>query len=59
MKKNSSQNSDDYFDRIMEGLKVAREKMVRFKRYKNTPIVISQDGKIVKLDPFKVKLKGE
>jgi len=40
---------------IIKGLELAYERMVEFKKSKNSPIVVSKDGKVVKLDPFEAK----
>ena len=40
---------------IIKGLELAYERMVEFKKSKNSPIVISKNGKVVKLDPFEAK----
>lgn len=46
----------DLEDKITRGLEESYKKMVKFKRYKNSPIVISKDGKIVKIDPDFIEL---
>ncbi len=42
----------DLSKKIVEGLEKAYEKMIIFKRSINSPVVISRDGKIVKVSPF-------
>lgn len=37
--------------KITSGLEKAYEKMVNFKKYKKTPIVVSENGEILELDP--------
>jgi len=39
-----------------DGLKLAYEEMIRFKRAKNSPIVMMENGEIVHKDPFSVPL---
>jgi len=39
--------------KIMQGLEMAYAEMIQFKRYKKTPLVISENGKVVKIDPEK------
>jgi hypothetical protein len=34
---------------LLRGLELAYKKMVEFKKYKKTPLVVSRDGKIVKI----------
>ena len=36
-------------NKITKGFKEAYKKMIIFKKYKNTPIVISQNGEIIKV----------
>ncbi len=41
-------------DKIIRGLELAYEKMIEFKKSKNTPLVVSRNGKVVEIDPHKV-----
>ncbi len=41
----------DRVKKILEGLEIAYEKMIEFKKQKNSEIVIIQNGKIVKIKP--------
>ena len=52
LKKNS--NWDQEKAKILFGLEVTYKNLVKFKREKNSPIIVSQNGKIVELDPFEV-----
>ena len=45
----------DERSKIIKGLELAYQRMVEFKKSKNSPIVVSKDGKVVKLDPFEAK----
>ncbi len=46
--------------KIAKGLRESFRKMVEFKRYKKSPVVVSKKGKIIYLDPFKIDIeKGE
>jgi hypothetical protein len=38
-------------EKILRGLELAYERMIEFKKYKKTPLVISKDGKVVEIDP--------
>lgn len=42
-------------DKISKGLEKAYEKMLKFKEHKNTPLVISENGKILKIYPKDLK----
>ncbi|MGB5982621.1 MAG: hypothetical protein WBG46_10810 [Nonlabens sp.] len=44
-------SAEDIHDKIREGLELAYDKMLEFKIYKKTPVIVEQDGKIVELDP--------
>ena len=37
--------------KVSKGLKIAHKKMIAFKKYKKTPIVISHNGKIIEVQP--------
>lgn len=41
-------------DKIVDGLELAYEKMVEFKRYKKTPLVISKNGVIIEIPPEEI-----
>lgn len=41
----------DLFDKITIGLKKVRKRLIEFKKYKNSVIVITENGKIVKIKP--------
>lgn len=38
-------------DKLMAGLKLAYERMLEFKRQKNSEVVVARDGKIVRFKP--------
>lgn len=37
--------------KILQAIEGAKEEMIAFKKFKKTPVVVSIDGKIVKLTP--------
>ncbi|NLB64055.1 MAG: hypothetical protein GX801_08120 [Fibrobacter sp.] len=43
--------------KILAGLELAYERMVEFKKSKNSKIVVSQNGKIMLLDPLQTSSK--
>lgn len=49
MKNINKQN--ELFEKIIEGLEKVREKLIEFKRQKNSEIVIMKKGEIVKIKP--------
>jgi len=52
-------NNEDLEKKIVEGLKETKKKLIKFKKEKNTPLIISEDGEVVELDPEKAEKKEE
>ena len=48
------ESKDEFEEKITQGLEKAYERMVEFKKYKKTPIVVSRNGQIVELDANEV-----
>ena len=46
-----SKEMEDLRVKVIEGLKSSREKLITFKREKNSPIVVSKNGKITHVKP--------
>ena len=44
----------DNSEKIIEGLERAYIKLIEFKKYKKTPIIVSKDGKVVEINPDKI-----
>jgi len=44
----------DTTEKIIEGLEMAYQEMIEFKKYKKTPIIVLKDGKIVELQPDEI-----
>jgi hypothetical protein len=42
-------------DKILKGLEEAYRKLIEFKKYKKTPMVIGKDGKVVEIPYEKIK----
>jgi hypothetical protein len=40
--------------RIIEGLEISYKKLVEFKRYKNSPLIIEKDEKIIEVPPEEI-----
>ena len=45
--------------KVTKGLKIAHTKMIEFKKFKKTPIVISQNGKVIEVTPEEMALETE
>lgn len=41
-------------DKIKEGLEQAYKKLIEFKKYKKTPIIVSRDGEIIEIQPEEI-----
>lgn len=41
---------------IIEGLTLSTEAMIKFKKSRNSPIVVSKDGKIVHVNPHEFQI---
>ncbi len=44
---NKSQN--EFADKVMKGLEISFQKLLEFKKQKNSPLVVMRDGKIVEV----------
>lgn len=44
----------DNSDKIIEGLEIAYKKLIEFKKYKKTPIIVFKDGKVVEINPDQI-----
>ena len=38
-------------NKIAQGLEEAYQKMVKFKKQKNSPVIVSRDGKVIEIKP--------
>jgi len=41
----------DNSEKIIEGLEKAYKKLIEFKKYKKTPLIVLRNGKIIELSP--------
>ena len=53
-KRQSVKPSLEIRDKIFLGLEEAYRRLVEFKKQKNSPLVISRNGKVVEVDPHEV-----
>lgn len=51
MIKKEDKNLEEQRQKIVKGLELAYERMIEFKKYKKTPLVVSIDGKVVEIAP--------
>lgn len=48
---NTNEEFDEETQKIIAGLELAYQRMIEFKKSKNSKLVVVRDGKIVLLDP--------
>ncbi len=44
----------DNVEKITEGLEKAYQKLIEYKKYKKTPLIVIKDGKIEEISPEKI-----
>jgi argonaute-like protein implicated in RNA metabolism and viral defense len=47
----ASKLNNNFDEKLMKGLNLAYERMLEFKRYKKSKVVVFRDGKIVEIEP--------
>jgi len=43
-------------ERIKEGLEIAYKKLIEYKKYKKTPLIVSKDGKVTEIKPEDISI---
>ena len=38
-------------EKIVKGLELAYKRLIAYKKIKNTPLIVSRNGKVIELDP--------
>ncbi len=51
MKTKKIEKKDEFTEKILKGLELVYERLIEFKKQKNSELVIMKDGKIVKIKP--------
>ncbi|WP_343747856.1 hypothetical protein [Fluviicola sp.] len=51
-----SPKQKEFSDKIMAGLQLAYERMIEYKKYKKSTIVVERNGQLVELDPFTMEV---
>jgi hypothetical protein len=46
---NPSHDNNEFRDKILKGLEISFQRLLEFKKQKNSPLVVVRDGKIVKI----------
>ena len=44
-------------NKIIEALELSYQKLVEFKRYKKSPLIVAKNGEIIEIEPEKIKPK--
>lgn len=52
---NPKNQVDEQTQKILRGLEKSYQELVAFKRYKNSPLIVSKDGVIVEIQPDKIR----
>ena len=52
---NTLEKQQELYKKIALGLEIAYERLLEFKKQKNSPLVIIKDGKVVKVKPEAMK----
>lgn len=45
---------DEQTQKILRGLEKSYQKLVEFKRYKNSPLIVEKDGVVMEIQPEKI-----
>ncbi|MBS9767109.1 MAG: hypothetical protein KGV44_06180 [Flavobacteriaceae bacterium] len=51
MKKKQIEKKDEFTEKIMAGLEKVYEKLIQFKKQKNSELIVMKDGKIARIKP--------
>ena len=46
---NLNKGQNEFADKVMKGLEISFQKLLEFKKQKNSPLVVMRDGKIVEI----------
>lgn len=46
---------EDLVQKVCKGLELSKKRLIEFKRYKKSPLIVSKDGKIVEIDVNTIK----
>ena len=49
-KEEELEEHEEFLEKVCKGLELSKKRLIEFKRYKKSPLIVSQDGKIVEID---------
>lgn len=52
---NESEKLNEQREKIVRGLELTYKRLIKFKKDKNSPLIVSRNGEVVELDPTKVR----
>lgn len=55
----NNKSMEDFEKKLVKGLKEVKKKLLKFKKDKNSPLIISKDGKVVEVDAEDMNKKTE
>jgi hypothetical protein len=50
----NKEQGDDRTQKILQGLEKSYQKLVEFKLYKNSPLIVAKNGVIIEIQPEKI-----
>ena len=54
-KEEELEEMEELVQKVCKGLELSKKRLIEFKRYKKTPLIVSKDGKIVEIDVNTIK----
>ena len=54
-KKEELEEHEELLEKVCKGLELSKKRLIEYKRYKKSPLIVSQDGKIVEIDVNTIK----
>ena len=55
MRKEEPEELQELIQKVCKGLELSKKRLIEYKRYKKSPLIVSQDGKIVEIDVNTIK----
>ena len=46
---------EDLVQKVCKGFELSKKRLIEYKRYKKSPLIVSKDGKIVEIDVNTIK----
>ena len=49
-KEEELEEHEELLEKVCKGLELSKKRLIEYKRYKKSPLIVSKDGKIVEID---------